>query len=265
MGNHAFAGNRVMRNAQRNLQFQVMAPRSCMAERQNVRQLRKMLDATNALMRQAEKAGDDLEFWSRCSLIAGFVADTSVGFLEVGAGLLEAIPSMDRVGHVAKAGSASVKSVRDAGNLHHGDINGAKFLHRMANNALSFVRTKGITQQFMLNKVKTELNVVGVAIGEKMASEFAKDTAMEHADLVTAATGGKVSSYFKAIKSLEGVVSAAMTYEAALNARFERRLKEQMSSSEFLQSQRLNNMRMMAMLNEKLGVALDQLNNCRSG
>lgn len=243
-------------------QFQVMEAQSCAAESEKVRNLRKLLEATREQMRDAERIADDMEFWSRCGLIAGFVTDTAVGFLEVGAGMMEAIPGMDRAGYAAKAGAASVKSVRDAGEFLGGGINGARLSYRIANNVLSVVKTKGVVQQAMLGKAKTELNVVGVAVKDKSAGEFGKEALMENADLITAAAGGKAASYFKGVKALEGVVSAAMSYDSALNARFEQRLKDKISADEFRRTQRYYNTRMLEQLNEQLTAALNALNAC---
>jgi hypothetical protein len=243
-------------------QFMVMTPESCTKESEKVANLRRMLAAVKTNLARADAAIDDAEFWSKTILVTGFVLDSCIGFLELGKGMLSDVPGMKRVGEVASLGAAAVKTSRDISEYRMGKIDARQLSYKSTANALSAIKTSGTAQKVALNKAKMAVETVGVAIKEKDAGTYTKDRMLENADLVADGAGGKVANYFKGLKAIEGTISAAMSYNADIEKRFDQRLNDKITNDQFRRSQKAMSASLMQQLEARLGVALAALQDC---
>lgn len=249
-------------------QYQVFVPQTCQAESLKVTNLRNQIKELESHLVEINKMESKMEFLSTGKLVAAFTAETCIGFLDLAASILSAVPGGKAAETVAKNGMASIKFTKDMGEFRTGKIDTTQLVYRTTQNVKSVTPAETLGSKTLLNTSGTALNAFGVAVGEMEGSEFAYKAGLSNAQMMSDAveeTLGEKAKTVRVLKGLfafEGVVSAAKSYQDSLDKIFDERLDEIDKNRQWAITARANTRNLISALKEKLTLAIDDLNRC---
>jgi hypothetical protein len=242
-----------------------------------VANLRAQIRELEDQMAEVDRIHDWLIFLSKGELISAIVMETSIGFLDLAASIVT--PFNKQAGKVAKQGGVSVKSVKDLTEYKMGKKNFAQLSANAAKNALGLVDADKmeLAGKVMLNQAKTHVDAARIAINatsgasqSDMAQDtgaFAKDAGLRNLETVGDALGeaSKTAKVSKALSLLDGVFSAAIDYNKALESRFDTHLNNTMSARSSMMVQKANLRRVMTLIKDRLQEAMVEFDSCVAG
>ena len=253
-------------------QFQIYTPESCGTEAAKVRNLRTQLRELDSQIREVDRLQDNLEFLSKAELVTSIVMETSIGFLDLAAAILE--PVNPFASQTAKTGVSGIRSVKALGEYSNGKLNKAQLATELTSQSLNVVKPKGLAGKVALQQAKMHVDAVAIAVNsssgvsqEKLAAQslkFAKDRALGNLGVAGDALGeaSKTAKVAKGLSLLDGVYTAAIGYGDALEGRFNTRLEQRMSTQQWAQTQKANLKHLMARVKELLAQATSELEAC---
>lgn len=249
-------------------QYQVFVPQTCQAESQKVTNLRNQIKELESHLVEINKMESKMEFLSTGKLVAAFTAETCIGFLDLAASILSAVPGGKAAENVAKNGMASIKFSKDMGEFSTGKINTTQLVYRTSQNIKSVTPADNLGSKAILKSSETALNAFGVAVGEMEGSEFAYKAGLSNAQMVSDALEESMGEKAKTVRVLKGlfafeaVVGAAQSYQDSLDKIFDERLDEADKNRQWASTARSNTRNLISLLKEKLTLAIDDLNRC---
>lgn len=256
-------------------QFQIMEPESCGDERAKVDNLKKQLAELNALIDETTRLAERIQLISKAKLVAAIVMESSISFLDLAAAMLE--PINPQASQAAKYGVGAVRSVKATGDWTTGQTNASQFLGQVTSIGLSTAPTgkMKLGQKAMLTQAKGIVSSVNMGIDA--ASGVSKgDLKKDAIGMVTQQTSGgvelasdsfkdmgwaKTSATLNGLTLVEGVYTATIDYQDALDKHFDERLDDiQLIRS--MKNEKTTLQRLVRHVEGKLTSALADLNAC---
>ena len=253
-------------------QFQIYTPESCGSETQKVRNLCAQLRELDVEIQKVDKLHDKLEFLSKAELVTAIVMETSIGFLDLAAAILD--PINPYASQTAKTGVSGIRSAKALGEYSNGTLNKAQLSTELSSQALNVANPKGLAGKVALQQAKMHVGAVALAVNsnsgvsqeklEDQSLNFVKDRALGNLSTVGGALGetSKTSRVAKGLSLLDGVYTAAMGYREALDGRFDTRLEQRMSTQRWEQAQKASLKNLLTRVKALLKQATSELEAC---
>ncbi|MGR3468164.1 MAG: hypothetical protein ACU0CI_09800 [Shimia sp.] len=215
----------------------VQRPQSCGSERDKVANLRRLIAAHEADIKQIERFKDTQDLINGAYIVTAVVLETSIAFLDLAAAMLK--PINKGAYAYAKAGLLSIETAGTVSEVAYGQRSVGSAVGHLADKsvdtAFSLADPKSIAGKYTLNTAKMHYDAALIAIKASFGADtnaiktdsfdFVKDRAKGISEIV--AQGLKDNDYKKVGKSLEGLVVVAEMYEAG--ARYHGALEQRMN------------------------------------
>lgn len=233
------------------MHFQVAIPESCSGDLAKVNNFRKHIAELNAELKDVDRIAARFELASKSKVVAAIIMESSISFLDLAASFFK--PINPAAAKAASQGISVIRTTKDTGDYMTGQINGAQYTVALTNTALDQASDlsmfKSSTAKVVLGQAQTQMAVIGIAVeqasgaSKEEMTQLVKDFSVDRGKktittIATAAEMEKTVAVIQVFGFFEGIYSAAIDYNKALEKHFDERIEDKLWVANFKQSQK---------------------------